>query len=249
MKKPGLRHNLLQQAESISQLLSLFDLLPDVNFFVKDRQGRVVALNRTGCGYCGVRSQDEALGKTDHAFFSPARAAKYIKDDRRVMTTGQPMINYVEPAPEKTGSPRLVVVSKIPLRNDKGHVIGVAGVSRRIEQLCSAPDSMKKLAAAINYMHQNSSEALSTEQLAQMAGMSVSQFERSFRKTLGTTPHKYLLQVRITNACRLIAETDTTIATIALDCGFCDHAHFTRVFRQHTGQTPVTYRKRSRGSA
>ncbi|MEQ1748518.1 MAG: helix-turn-helix domain-containing protein, partial [Prosthecobacter sp.] len=145
------------------------------------------------------------------------------------------------------GSPHLVVVSKIPLRDAKGRVIGVAGVSRRIEQLRSAPDSAKRLAAAINHLHQNSSEPLSTELLAQMAGMSVSQFERVFRKTLGTSPRQYLLQVRITKAARLIAETDSSIALIALECGFYDHAHFTRVFRQQTGRTPVAHRKRSRG--
>ncbi|MEQ1751877.1 MAG: PAS domain-containing protein, partial [Prosthecobacter sp.] len=105
MKSPRAKPPLRLNMEGIAQLMPLFDMLPDVNFFIKDRKGRVVALNRTACEYCGVRTESEAIGKTDHDFFSPARAAKYIEDDQRVMTTGQPMINFVEPAPEMKGSP------------------------------------------------------------------------------------------------------------------------------------------------
>ena len=51
-----------------TQLLRLFDLLPDVSFFLKDREGRFVALNRRGCEYCGVNSEREAWGKTIRSF-------------------------------------------------------------------------------------------------------------------------------------------------------------------------------------
>ncbi|WP_420196904.1 PAS domain-containing protein [Chthoniobacter flavus] len=97
---------------------------------MKDREGRFVALNRQGCDYCGVKSEREALGKTDCDFFPQTRAAEYMADDRVVMKTGRSILNRVEPAPEREGSPHLVITNKIPLRDGQGRVVGVAGFSR-----------------------------------------------------------------------------------------------------------------------
>ena len=117
-----------------SELVRLFDLLPDVNFFIKDRAGRFMALNRCGWEYCGVQREKDAIGKTDLDFFPRRRAAEYRKDDEAVMRSGKAIVNRVESAPEAEGSPRLVMTSKLPLRNAKGEVIGIAGVSRRPDQ-------------------------------------------------------------------------------------------------------------------
>ncbi|HEY2573434.1 MAG TPA: AraC family transcriptional regulator, partial [Verrucomicrobiaceae bacterium] len=145
--------------------------------------------------------------------------------------------------PEMEGSPRLVVTNKIPLRDVAGHIIGVAGFSRQVEQTRRAPAVMKKLAAAIDHLHKNYATEVATPDLARRAGLSVSQLERTFRRTLGLTPRRYLLRVRVENACRLLAETDETIAAIAIECGFYDHAHFTKAFTTFRGTTPSHYRR------
>jgi transcriptional regulator GlxA family with amidase domain len=54
--------------------------------------------------------------------------------------------------------------------------------------------------------------------------------------------------VRVETACRQLAETDRTIAAIAVDAGFHDHAHFTRCFREIQGLTPSKYRQERRES-
>ncbi|MFO0885898.1 MAG: helix-turn-helix transcriptional regulator [Pirellulales bacterium] len=69
-------------------------------------------------------------------------------------------------------------------------------------------------------------------------GLSTSQFDRTFRKYFGTSPRQYLLRVRVEAACRQLAESNHSIATIALATGFHDHAHLTRTFRQVMGQSP-----------
>ncbi len=74
MKKLSPREAFFQRLTPSQQPLALFDLLPDVSFFVKDLSGRFVALNRRGCEYCGVVSEDEAIGRTDHDFFPQSRA-------------------------------------------------------------------------------------------------------------------------------------------------------------------------------
>jgi AraC-like DNA-binding protein len=228
---------------SLRQFVRLLDMLPDVSFFIKDDRARFMALNRLGCELCQVKSEQEALGKTDRDFFPPARAEEYMADDLEVMESGLPKFNRIEPAPEREGSPHLVITHKIPLRDAKGRVIGLAGFSRRIEKLRTAPATMKRLASTVAKLHERFAEPLTSAQLAQEAGLSISQFERTFRKAFGSSPHQYLLGIRVEHACRLLNETDDTVSAIAQRCGFYDHAHFTRAFNSWIGTTPARYRK------
>jgi AraC-like DNA-binding protein len=242
------RQAFLRQVDSIGQFIAIFDLMPDVSFFLKDRAGRFMALNLRGCEYCGVKTEREAIGKTDRDFFPRRRAAEYIADDRNVMRTGQPIVNRIEPAPESEASPHLVITNKMPVRDARSQIIGVVGFSRSVEQVRCAPAAAKSLATAIEHLHRHYQESISTEELAQQAGLSVSQFERTFRKAFGTSPRQYIVRVRIENSCRQLVETDDTIASIAQVCGFFDHAHFTRAFRTQMGQSPSSYRRQRQNS-
>lgn len=63
-------------------------------------------------------------------------------------------------------------------------------------------------------------------------------------RLFGTSPHEYLLRVRTNAACRLLETTNLTVTVIALETGFFDHSHFTRVFRRIMNITPGAYRHR-----
>src|SRR3569623_1464438 len=179
------------------QIVQLFDLLPDVSFFIKDRKCRFVALNRRGCEYCGVKTEREAVGKTDHDFFSQRRTEEYARDDAAVMESGEPIVNRIESAPEAEGSPRLVMTSKLPLRDARGKVIGLAGFSRQVEQVREQPGAVARLAKVIALMHERPDQELPTARLARLASLSPSQFDRSFRKAFGNSPRQYLLRLRV----------------------------------------------------
>lgn len=224
------------------EMSKLFDLLPDISFFIKDRQGRFVALNPRGCDYCGVKHEKDAIGKTDLDFFPRSRAIEYQEDDEIVMRTGQAIVNRVESAPEAEGSPRLVMTSKIPLRDASGSIIGIAGFSRQLDQVRSRSSGEARFAKVIEHMHQQPDTTLSSAAMAKMCGLSQSQFDRSFRRVFGTSARQYLLRVRLEAACRRLAETEETVAAIAAELGFFDHAHFTRSFRRAMGLTPAQYR-------
>ncbi|MEO9594635.1 PAS domain-containing protein, partial [Rhodopirellula bahusiensis] len=107
MKKTLNRQAFFARLAPGQEILKLFDWMPDVSFFVKDREGRFMALNRRGCEYCGVLSESEAIGKTDHDFFPKTRADEYREDDLQVMESKEAIINRIESAPEEAGSPRL----------------------------------------------------------------------------------------------------------------------------------------------
>ena len=69
---------------------ALFDLVPDVVFFVKDDAGRYVAVNHTLVARCGCKAKAEVMGKTVGAFFPSEWAEVYAAQDRQVLTTGLP---------------------------------------------------------------------------------------------------------------------------------------------------------------
>ena len=96
---------------------------------------------------------------------------------------------------------------------------------------------------ALHTMHRRYAENLQVADLA-AASLSKSQFNRKFQRMFATTPREYLLRVRINAACRLLEATDLTITAIALETGFFDHSHFTRIFRRIMNITPGAYRQR-----
>lgn len=244
MKNASSTDAFFRRLESSQQLISLFDLIPNVSLFVKDRNGRFMSLNRRGCEYCGVAGEKDAIGKTDHDFFPKQRADEYRADDVAVMESGDPIVNRIESAPEPAGSPRLVMTSKIPLRDGRQRVIGIAGVSRQIEHVREQSGTADAFADVIRHLHQRYDESQSSEHLAAMAGLSVSQFERRFRRAFGSSPHQYLIRVRVENAANRLLESNQTVSAIALECGFYDHAHFSRSFRRIMNVSPSDYRTR-----
>ena len=74
-------------------------------------------------------------------------------------------------------------------------------------------------------------------------GMSISHLQRMFMKIIGIRPGQYILQQRLNAACRLLEETDLGITEIALNTGFCDLSHFTKIFKRERGVTPGEYRR------
>jgi len=221
----------------------ILDLLPDVAFFMKDRDGRFVMNNRRGCEYCRAAFEEETIGKTDFDYWPADRAASYAEGDRQVMATGQPILNAVSSAPEEAGSDRLIIYSKVPVRDHDGNIIGVAGIHREIDTKRFAMTSYGRIGEAVQLMHREFARDLKTGELAGVAGLSTSQFNRRFRVLFRTTPREYLLHVRANAACRFLETTGWTVSRVAIEAGFFDHSHFTRTFRRLMGQTPAGYRK------
>ncbi len=226
------------------QVMALFDLLPEVSFFMKNREGEFVALNKKGREFCGVATEEEAFGKTDFDFFPTDRAKAYHEDDLLVMETGQPVINRIEASPEPIPSRRLVVTNKLPILDSSRNIIGVAGFSRRVEGFSDNTGKIARFAKVVSYLHENYGKSVHTSRLAEMAGLSESQFNRRFRQTFGTSARQFLLRIRTEAAAQMLQETDATITTVAIECGFHDHAHLTRTFQRIMHCTPTQYRKR-----
>lgn len=233
----------LRQIGDLRPIAQLLNLLPDVAFFVKDRQCRFVLNNARGVEVCGAASEEETIGKLGYEFFSEERMEMYLAQDREVMRSGKPILNALCPAPEK-GNKGLIVYSKVPLCDRRGRIIGLAGMHREIRSLKAPPAKLSRMERAIQMIHDDYAQPLTVAQLAGEAGISRSQFDRQFHRLFGATPREYLLRVRVHAACRLLIETSDTVTRIALRTGFYDQSHFSRTFRRIVGTSPRPFRKR-----
>lgn len=83
---------------------------------------------------------------------------------------------------------------------------------------------------------------------AQLMGLTARALENAFKARKGTTVIIYVQQQRLLKAKQLIANTDTSIAEIALEVGYTDHSYFSRIFKRATGQTPNEYRRMNANS-
>ena len=93
------------------------------------------------------------------------------------------------------------------------------------------------------YFEEHYNEEISIEQYAASRSMSTSWFNRSFRGAVGTSPMKYILDIRIRNAQVLLETTDYSIANIAAVIGYDNPMYFSRMFRKAKGLSPAKYRK------
>ncbi|WP_235034192.1 helix-turn-helix domain-containing protein [Roseiconus lacunae] len=103
---------------------------------------------------------------------------------------------------------------------------------------------MDAFAKVITHLHENFAECLSTEELAEMAGLSVGHYERRFRRAFGASPRQYLVRIRVEQAAKILLETDMTVSEVAHAGGFYDHAYFSRSFRKIMQLSPSQYRGR-----
>jgi AraC family transcriptional regulator len=80
-------------------------------------------------------------------------------------------------------------------------------------------------------------------ELASLCGLSRGYFIRAFKQTTGLPPHRWLLMQRVSRAKTLLVSSNTPIGAIALECGFADQSHLTRVFTRMFGIAPATLRR------
>jgi AraC-like DNA-binding protein len=88
----------------------------------------------------------------------------------------------------------------------------------------------------------------SLKQIAAHCGLSRSYFEKAFKVSLGTPPHRWLVRQRIQQAGEKLEQTNESVSSIALSCGFTDQSHLTRVFGALVGSSPAAWRRERKAS-
>jgi AraC family transcriptional regulator len=102
--------------------------------------------------------------------------------------------------------------------------------------------SDRRLARVIEFMSCHLDRALTLDELAREAGISVHHFGRRFREHVGMGPAAYLTTLRIDRACLLLRTTDLAVSEIAFRCGYPRASGFSTAFLRHRGCTPSAFR-------
>ena len=225
-----------------AELQALFDCLPDVVFFVKNRRSEYVVVNRTLVERCGRRDRRELIGRRADEVFPQALGRTYVAQDEQVLSTGNPILNQLELHFYPNGTRGWCLTNKLPLRGRDGAMIGLFGVSKDLQAANERSADFSQVAEAVRRIQTQYGEPLTVRELARQAGLSVYQFEQRIRRIFQITAGQLIQKVRMDAAVQRLRDSDASVAAVAMECGYSDQSAFTRQFRQTIGCSPTEYR-------
>ena len=124
-------------------LRTLIDYLPD-NVFIKDPQGLIILNNLTHRRFLGRQGLDDVVGKSDRDFFEPALADRYMEDERRIVESGRPLIDYEEPTVDREGRLHWYLTTKVPVRDSRGKITALVGINHDITERKQVEQALKE---------------------------------------------------------------------------------------------------------
>lgn len=233
--------------ESLGGLLPvdrLFDGVPDIVFFVKDACGRYMAVNDTLAARCGLANKDEAIGRTAEELFPSPLGDAFAQQDRDILRGESGIRDHLELHLYPGGRSGWCLTFKEPIPGKNARVAGICGISRDLHAPGAVDGDFAAMSAATDHIHRHFDEPLRLPALAEMAGLSVYQFDQRIRALFHVTAGQYLVKVRIDAACKRLTGSDEPIVRIALACGYTDQSAFSRQFKQVVGISPLAYRRK-----
>lgn len=136
-----------EQADFLLQ--SLLEYIPDTIYF-KDLESRFILINHAAAELFKLASPEDAVGKTDFDIFSEEHASAAFADEQEIIRTGIPIIGKEEKETWPNGTISWATTTKLPLRNNKGEIVGTFGISRNITERMHAIEQIAEQAALID---------------------------------------------------------------------------------------------------
>lgn len=227
----------------VSLLAELFDHTPEMAFFVKDAEGRYIAVNESLVKRHGWRHKSDVLGKLPTEICSGELGAIPARQDQRILRTGKPLLDQLEMQLHRPQHANWCLTTKMPIRDREGNIIGLIGFSRDVRAMVEPEEIPIEFAKALEEFEQTLSTDVNPTWLAKRSKLSPHRLSRMTKRIFDLTPGQFITKIRIAAATRLLRESDLSVADIAHRCGFYDHSAFTRKFRSATGMTPTNFRR------
>jgi PAS domain S-box-containing protein len=138
-------------------LRTILETIPDHIYF-KDIDSRTVRCSLAHAKFFGVEDPKDMVGKKDFDFFSEEHARQAFEDEQRIIRTGEPLIGIEEKETWPDGRVTWVSTTKMPLRDEKGEIVGTFGISRDITRQKESDLEAKNLTAALKRSNQELEE-------------------------------------------------------------------------------------------
>jgi two-component system, sensor histidine kinase and response regulator len=132
----------------------LMEQLPDAVYF-KDAASKFIRINRTLASWYGLKSPDDAVGKSDADFFSPEFAKSSVEAELEIMKTGLPAADVEEKLVWPDGRVTYTSTTRLPLRDPSGTVVGTLGIFRDIGPHLQAKKEIRRYAGLYNSLVDN----------------------------------------------------------------------------------------------
>jgi len=158
-------HELARLVEDLARerdlLGTLMDNLPD-GIYYKDRQSRFLRANSVISKTLGLDDPRDAVGKTDSDFFPEEDAKAYFRNEQQVIETGQPLIGQIERVRQPDGLYRWHATSTVPVRDARGEVTGLVGITRDITERFQSEELLKASEKRYRELFENASDIVYT---------------------------------------------------------------------------------------
>lgn len=109
----------------------LGDLMPDW-IYIKDTESRFIYANRHLAAIHGIDEPRSMKGKSDFDYYPKPVAQRFFEDEQEIIRSGNPIINQEKSIKDPQGKEIILSTTKMPLRDRKGHVAGIAGIGRDV---------------------------------------------------------------------------------------------------------------------
>jgi len=162
----------------LGTLQALFDLAPDVAFFIKDSVGRYVTVNQSLLSRHGLRQPSDAIGKRPIEICPDDFGRIPTEQDQRVLRAGKPLVEHLELQWYRPREPVWCLTTKLPLRDDRGRTAGIIGFSRDVRAPLQSADIPLTFAEVIAEFEEDPSAGCSPTTLAARSKLSLSQFAK-----------------------------------------------------------------------
>ncbi|QHV99961.1 AraC family transcriptional regulator [Spirosoma endbachense] len=157
--------------------------------------------------------------------------------------TNQKLVELMRQAVHATNLDKIIIllsILKTLAETDEYEMI----VSGRAEFYQSNETDTLRLNKVCNYTLTNYKKDITLEEISAISNLSVTSFCRYFKLMTNKTYYDFLIEIRISHACRALIEDKTPTEVICFDCGFNNVSNFYRHFKKVTGLTPLEYKRK-----
>jgi AraC-like DNA-binding protein len=224
------------------ELALLYDYIPDVQFWIKDKRHIFRWVNRTFLENYAMNSLSEVIDKTDYDL-SPFYIARQFEQDDQEVLQGKLIINRIELVSSGDKTTNFYMTNKRPIISRNGEVIGTMGITRKISDQQNPEIPIRKLSEIVRHIHENIHLPVNIVRMAEQMHCSVSSLERLCKRLLQATPVEFIRKIKMQYASKALINTDMLLSEIAYSLGYSDQSHFIREFKKSMKETPLQYRK------